>query len=254
VRRTGNAYVDLSRLASVLISLVLLAALTACASTGAAVPTPDPVSVQAATAAAVTIQPLVTPSSYRIQSGDGLDIRFFYTPELNSDVIVPPGGEIALPLIGQVSTTGLTAVELSNELRAAYGAHLTRPDVTVIFRDIAPRAIYVAGEVAAPGMITFRSPMTVTQALFAAGGPKDSAEMESVILISGDDQGRITYSSLDMKTFLSGEGELTDPIMGQGDLLFLPKSGVAKANQWVDQWLRQMMPFVLSFGFFFGIG
>ena len=33
------------------------------------------------------------------------------------------------------------------------------------------------------------------------------------------------------------------------DVVIVPPSGVATANRWVDQWIRQMLPFSLSAGF-----
>ncbi len=52
-------------------------------------------------------------TEYRIQVGDQLDVKFYYNPELNEQVIVRPDGRISLQLIHEVSAAGLTPDELT---------------------------------------------------------------------------------------------------------------------------------------------
>ena len=46
-----------------------------------------------------TAEPL---QEYRIQPGDQLDIKFFYNPELNEQIIVRPDGKISLQLVTEL--------------------------------------------------------------------------------------------------------------------------------------------------------
>ncbi len=71
---------------------------------------------------------------YRIQVGDQIDIKFFFNPELNEQVRVRPDGRIALQLVGEIMTAGLTAEELKKMLIQEYETELKNPEVAVMVR------------------------------------------------------------------------------------------------------------------------
>lgn len=71
---------------------------------------------------------------YRIQVGDQIDIKFFFNPELNEQVKVRPDGRIALQLVGEIMTAGLTAEELKAVLIKEYERELKNPEVAVLVR------------------------------------------------------------------------------------------------------------------------
>src|SRR3990170_6815573 len=71
---------------------------------------------------------------YRLQPGDMLELKFFYTPELNESVTVRPDGRITLQLVEEVDALGRTVEELTRTLRDGYAGILTRPEIAVILR------------------------------------------------------------------------------------------------------------------------
>jgi polysaccharide export outer membrane protein len=185
---------------------------------------------------------------YQIQPGDELEIKFFYAPELNGRLVVPPTGDIALPLIGEVSTTSRTAGELGRVISEAYRAHMARSDATVNFLSLAPRSVFVGGEVHTPGLVQLQPPLTVTQAIFSAGGPKYTAQMEKVVVISQQPGGVPQHRVVDVDAMLAGKADPGGLQIEAYDVVFVPKTGVAKAGQFVQSYVRDLWPFLLSIG------
>ena len=54
-----------------------------------------------------------TLKDYTFSPGDSIDVKFFYTPELNEIQNVRPDGKIALQIIGEVTAAGKTPAERS---------------------------------------------------------------------------------------------------------------------------------------------
>ena len=52
-------------------------------------------------------------NDYRIGSNDVVEINVFQAPELNRKLRVSSGGEISVPLLGEVQSGGLTAQQLA---------------------------------------------------------------------------------------------------------------------------------------------
>ena len=68
--------------------------------------------------------------------GDVMDIKFFYTPELNDSQAVRPDGKIMLQLVGEVTAQGRTPDELRAELVHLYTSELKNPEIAVIVRSL----------------------------------------------------------------------------------------------------------------------
>src|SRR4030043_186923 len=101
----------------------------------------------------IEIQPEPVPR-VALAPGDAIDIKFFYTPELNDSQTVRPDGKITLQLVGEVMVHGKTTDELRDELIKLYTPELKRPEVVVIIRSLYDRRVYVGGEVKKPGLIS----------------------------------------------------------------------------------------------------
>jgi hypothetical protein len=74
------------------------------------------------------------PQDYQIQVGDQLDIKFFFNPELNENVLVRPDGRIALQLIGELPVVGNTVEQIRMILMKNYSGQLKNPEVAVLLR------------------------------------------------------------------------------------------------------------------------
>jgi polysaccharide export outer membrane protein len=89
---------------------------------------------------------------------------------LTGEFRVNDSGEIALPLLGTVPASGLTAGGLAVRIKDALvkGNLYTAPSVSVEIT--AYRPIFVLGEVSKPGQYPYQPGMTVVTAAAVAGG------------------------------------------------------------------------------------
>jgi protein involved in polysaccharide export with SLBB domain len=192
-------------------------------------------------------------AEYRLQPGDELDIRFYYNPELNTSVLIRPDGRISLPLANEVQAAGLTPAGLSDRLRTAYERELRRPELTVIVRSFNSQKVFVGGEVASPGVIQALGPLTVLQSVTQAGGFKETARLNEVLVIRRDPaQPNPIVIPVDIASVVDGTQTNQDIALMPFDVVFVPKSPIANVNKFVDQYIRQNIPF--GFGLTYGFG
>lgn len=68
---------------------------------------------------------------YRLSIQDKIAVKFFYTPNYDSEVTIRVDGKVSLPLIGDVLLRGKTISEITEELNAQYGDILKDPVIQV---------------------------------------------------------------------------------------------------------------------------
>lgn len=182
---------------------------------------------------------------YRIEPGDTLDVKFFYSSDLNETITVRPDGMISMQLVDDVQAAGRTPSELDADLTSMYSQVLPEEqDVTVILRGFGDTRIYVAGEVANPGEFALKNHMTPFQAVTAAGGFKTTGDRNMVLVIRQDGSG----NSAVMKTDLSDNNIVAalssaHAMLAPRDIVYVPRTGIAQANLFVDQYVRQLLLF-----------
>ncbi len=189
-----------------------------------------------------------TPSEYRIEPGDQMDVKFFYNPELNESVTVRPDGRISLQLANEIRAAGLTPAELTQELKRSYARELNHPELTVIMRKFAGQRVYVDGEVNRPGFVALAPEMTVLQSLAMAGGLKDSARTQEIVVIRREPQGKPQVFMLDLGEVVDGTNIGQDLALEPLDVVFVPKSPIGNVNMWLNQYLWQNIPVTLGAG------
>jgi polysaccharide biosynthesis/export protein len=188
---------------------------------------------------------------YQIQPGDQLDIKFFYNPELNEAVLVRPDGMISLQLIDDVKAAGLKPAELDELLTEKYSQELRKPQVTVIVRTFSGQRVFIGGEVVQPGLITLAPGMNPVQAVFQAGGFRETAKPEAAILIRKGEGNKPIPVLLDLNQAMQGVGDGAAFELLPDDIVYVPKSTIAKINKFVDEYIQGMLMFN---GWSFGIG
>jgi protein involved in polysaccharide export with SLBB domain len=183
---------------------------------------------------------------YRIQTGDLLDIRLFYNPELNESVTVRPDGRISLQLVKEIDAAGKTPAQLAELLTTRYSPQIKNPEITVIVRSFNTQKVYVDGEVNRAGLVALTEPMTVLQAIAQAGGFKDTAKVSEVILIRRDaDKAKITMT-VNLENAVDGSDRAQDIPLMPYDIVYVPRSNIANVNLWVDQYIRKNLPITPS--------
>ena len=187
---------------------------------------------------------VVTPPRVALAPGDVVEIKFYYTPRLDETQSVRPDGKIALQLVGEVEVQGKTPAELRDELMKLYAQHLNvvkDPEVTVIVRSFFNRRVFVGGQVMTPGIVEMPGKLTVLEAIIQAGGfNMQEAEVRNVVVIRHRDDQRYGYS-VNLKPALAGE-EIEPLFLEPQDIVYVPRTQIAKANQWIDQNINKIIP------------
>jgi polysaccharide export outer membrane protein len=200
--------------------------------------------LQACSHVAVSSSPRLVSHSpsleYRIRPGDTMDIKFFYTPELNETVTVRPDGRVSLQLASDIPAAGLTPAELTRSLTQIYSRELKRPEIAVIMRSFTGQRVYVDGEVNKPGIVPLSAGLTVLQSITMAGGLKDSARSNEVILIRQSVKGNPRVFTIDLASVRNGTAH--DMTLTRFDVVYVPKSTIANVNVWVNQYIQKNLP------------
>jgi polysaccharide export outer membrane protein len=121
---------------------------------------------------------------YRVGPGDKLRIEVYKDTQLSQSLQVRPDGKITLPLVGDIQASGLTPIELRDDITGKLKEYITTPVVTVIVVEASAATAYVVGEVNHPGAVTLQGgQLTVLQALALAGGLKDFADSKNIRIL-----------------------------------------------------------------------
>ncbi len=183
---------------------------------------------------------------YQIETGDSLEIKFRVTKELNDIVTVRPDGMISLQLVGDQPAKGLTPEQLREQLQAAYSKDIVTPDLAVIVRSFSGNSIYVGGEVNSPVRVPLTGRVTTLKAVILAGGFKDTADRKRVVVRHEDG----TCCQYDLKSVIECKSTGQDIELRPYDIVYVPKSRIAKVNLFVEQYIDKVLPFSRSFGVF----
>ncbi len=190
------------------------------------------------------------PPAYRIQPGDQLDIKFFFNPELNEAVSVRPDGKISLQLVDDVQAAGLAPSQLDVALTRMYARELKKPVITVIVKSFTGQRVYVGGEVENPRLVNLTAGMTALQAIIDAGGFKETAKPEAVLVIRRGPDRRPIPLQVDLKQVIDREALSEDFQLQPYDIVHVPKTWIAEANKFVNQYIERLLLFKgVSLGF-----
>jgi len=191
---------------------------------------------------------------YRIGAGDGLEIKFFLTPELGERVTVRPDGKISLMFAPNILAEGLTAEELAADIRASYAPHVKQIDLVVLVRSFASQKAFVGGEVGAPGAVLLSGNETVLQVLSSVGWVTPAAG-DTVVLVRRDPvlQGERAFR-INFGELRRGINMAQNIVIHPKDVLLVPPSDITSVDRWVDQNIRQVLPVPVSTGAYYNIG
>jgi protein involved in polysaccharide export with SLBB domain len=181
--------------------------------------------------------------TYRLVSYDLITVRFTYHPEQDPKmpISIRPDGRITLDNIGAVQAAGLTPEELGKEIALKSSTRLKNPEVIVTVSQFAPRKVYVGGQVKTPGVVQFQGEMTPIQAIFDRGGFTTEAQVDSVILIRNAGGPEPVIGRINVDEGLEN-GTPEKITLLTNDVLYVPMSGIGRADLWVKQHLRDIFP------------
>jgi polysaccharide export outer membrane protein len=121
-------------------------------------------------------------AEYRIGSHDLLEINVFEAPDLNRSLRVSASGEISMPLLGAIQSTGLTARELEGVIEIKLRQYMKDPHVGVFVTTVESHPVSVVGAVKKPGVFQVRGTKTVLEMLSMAEGLSDDAGDQVLVM------------------------------------------------------------------------
>lgn len=206
---------------------------------------------------------------YVLQPNDVLSVRFPYSADMNSEVVVRGDGRISLPIVGDVVAENKTPQELQTQLQQLYAPHVTNADLVVMVKEsqsnlyqyrglmrqvpdpglteltinvtkTAPLLVYVGGEVPAPGLQPYVAQTSALQAIYTAGGPAPTADMRSVVILRRGPDGSGIRLVTDLTTDLAGAGT-GNTVLHPYDMVIVPRSTITLVGDALDQYLYRLV-------------
>jgi polysaccharide export outer membrane protein len=112
----------------------------------------------------------------------------------------------------------------------AFNIRLHRGDLIYV-PDSSDNLVYVMGQVSKPGAYELSSNMSFLDALAMAGGPNDNAQPGKIVLARPSQN---LQQTIDLQQFIKGGGD-ANYALEQGDILYVPKSGIASLGYVLQQ-------------------
>lgn len=178
------------------------------AQAAAPTPAPSPAAVPAA-------------NEYRIGPGDVLQLFVWREAELSRDVTVRTDGKMTVPLLGDVDAAGRTPRQLATELGTAYAKFLSSPQVSLGIAQANSSRFYIIGQVPKPGEFPLSGRLTVLQGLALAGGLKEFAKGDNIVIVRRDNAGEKTIL-VNYKKLEDGRDLSQNVVLQPGDTIVVP--------------------------------
>jgi protein involved in polysaccharide export with SLBB domain len=140
---------------------------------------------------------------------------------------------------------GLPIAGFRARVQEAYKLKLKDAEVSVLLLEAAAKSVYVAGEVKTAGAIAYTPGLTLLQALATAGGMELTAQPEAVIVSRKDGKGRIGAYRIDVEAIIY-QPQAPDFLLLPGDVVFVSTSGIADVGNWVELYIRRLIPLPLT--------
>jgi polysaccharide export outer membrane protein len=117
-----------------------------------------------------------------------LNVSLYGSPEFATEARVDSSGEIALPMLGTVTVSGLTVVRAEKliEQQLIQKRLFNDPHVTIFVKEYATAGISVLGEVQKPGIYPLLGSRRLYDAISAAGGTTPKAGTYALITHRSD--------------------------------------------------------------------
>jgi len=169
-------------------------------------------------------------SSYRVKSGDTLQVEVVEDTNLNRQVLVLPDGSISFPLVGNIPAAGRTVDQVSAALSSGLASNFASPpNVYVSIGALAPavvsssvaatQGVFVTGQIATPGRLDVEPGTTVLQAIAQAGGLTPFAAGKRIQLRREDSVYRYNYYSAGS----DGGSINSSTVLAPGDVIVVPQ-------------------------------
>jgi polysaccharide export outer membrane protein len=147
-----------------------------------------------------------------------LQITVWKEPDLTRDVTVRADGMITVPLLGDVQAAGRTPAQLAEGLTKGLQRYVEAPRVTVAVGQASGARFCVVGQVVKSGEFPLLASTRVLQALDLAGGFKEFAKPEKIVIVRQDQ----TVIPVNFKRIADGSDVSQNVALAPGDTIVVP--------------------------------
>lgn len=178
--------------------------------------------------------------------GDVLTISVWRDEELAQEVTVSPEGTVNLRRIDEpVRAVGLSTAQFRQRVEELYTRLLPTAEVSVSLKEPSTQTIFVMGEVNDAGVFPWTSSMSLSKAIASAGGFDITAKTSDVLIVRAEPRtGAPRNIRVNLNDILSGES--SDFPLLPGDVVYAQTSGVADAGNFVELYIRRLLPFAIT--------
>jgi len=158
-------------------------------------------------------------ANYVVGPGDELLIRAWGQIDLDIHARVDRNGTIFVPKVGNLNVAGLRFEQLRGFLASQIGRIYQNFDLNVTMGDLRSIDIFVVGQARLPGRYTVSSLSSLTNAVFASGGPSPTGSMRRIQL----KRGAKVVTEFDLYDLLiKGDKSRDVPLLPEDVVYFLP--------------------------------
>jgi polysaccharide biosynthesis/export protein len=162
------------------------------------------------------VQPVDT-RTYLIGPEDLLVVTVWREPDFSGPKVVRPDGKITMPLINDVQAEGLTPERLAAQLTQALSEFINKPEISVSVNQVNSKKFMISGQVNRPGQYPLVVPTRVGEALSAAGGFRDFANLKSIVIMRGDKRIKFNWND-----YRKGKKLEQNIFVENGDTILVP--------------------------------
>lgn len=159
-------------------------------------------------------------STNELHEGDVVGITFQYSTNFDTVQKIALDGKLNLDMVGPVKASGRTLIQLQQSLTNLYST-LAAGDVITAKLLSSEASIYVSGAVLRPGLVAMDRPLTVLEAVMAAGGWDTSRAKLSAVSVLRVDNGQQQTYHVNLKNVLAGK-EKSPFYLKPFDIIYVP--------------------------------
>ncbi|MGC2107949.1 MAG: polysaccharide biosynthesis/export family protein [Candidatus Korobacteraceae bacterium] len=160
--------------------------------------------------------------NYVIGVDDVLAINVWKEGELSKAVPVRPDGMITLPLVGEIKASGLTPMQLQDQITAALQKLMSDPVVTVSVTAVNSLTFNIMGQVNKPGYFPLNHPLTILDAIALSGGFRDFAKQKKIYVLRTAPDGKQEKLHFNYKEVIKGKKMAQNIYLQPRDTLVIP--------------------------------
>ncbi|WP_338872692.1 exopolysaccharide export protein EpsY [Myxococcus stipitatus] len=158
-------------------------------------------------------------ASYRIASGDLLNIRVWNQESLTTQARVRDDGRISLLFLDDVEAAGHSPAMLSQQIQTRLKDYINHPVVTVALEMARPIKVTMMGEVNRIGPLEIEVGASLLQALAGAGGFTEYAHDDRIFVMRQEDGQAALRIRFRYKDLIHAEGRAPTFRLRPGDVV-----------------------------------